>query len=111
MRFSGDGQQVSIDPALATDLFYADAPAVAAAAAVARLRSVHRSVFRGVPATIGWRHRPSTYVVCADDRAVHPDRQRAMARRATTRLEWPCSHSPALTRPAEVAALIVSLAR
>ena len=83
LRFSADGQQVSVDPALAVDLFYADAPAVAAAAAVARLRPVHRSLFRGVPATIAWRSRPSTYVVCADDRTVHPDLQRAMAERAT----------------------------
>ena len=109
LRFSADGMQVSVDPALATGVFYADAPADAAAAAVARLRPVHRSVFRGVPATIGWRHTPSTYVVCADDRAVHPDLQRAMAQRATTRYEWPGSHSPALARPADIATLIVSL--
>jgi pimeloyl-ACP methyl ester carboxylesterase len=110
LRFSADGQQVSVDPALAAGVFYADAPAVAAAAAVARLRPVHRSVFRGVPATIAWRRTPSTYVVCADDRAVHPDLQRAMAERATTRLEWPGGHSPALTRPADVATLIAELA-
>jgi pimeloyl-ACP methyl ester carboxylesterase len=109
LRFSGEGQQVSLDPGLAVDLFYADAPAVAASAAVARLRPVHRSVFRGVPATIAWRRTPSTYVVCADDRVVHPELQRAMAERATTRLEWPGSHSPALSRPAEVADLIASL--
>jgi pimeloyl-ACP methyl ester carboxylesterase len=111
LRFSGDGQQVSVDPAVAVGLFYADAPAVAASAAVARLRPVHRSVFRGVPASIGWRTRPSTYVVCTDDRAVHPDLQRAMAERAGTRHEWPGGHSPALTRPGEVAELIASLAR
>src|SRR6185295_1887569 len=111
LRFSEDGQKVSVDPALAVDLFYADAPAVAAAAAVARLRPVHRSVFRGVPATIGWRRTPSTYVVRAEDRVIHPDLQRAMAERATTRYEWPGDHSPALTRPAEVADLIASLAR
>jgi pimeloyl-ACP methyl ester carboxylesterase len=110
LRFSGDGQQVSVDPALATGVFYADAPTDAAAAAVARLRPVHRSVFRGVPATIGWRRTPSTYVVCADDRAVHPDLQRAMSERATTGLEWPGSHSPALTRPGDVATLIAELA-
>ena len=111
LRFSADGQEVSVDPALAVDLFYADAPAADAAAAVARLRPVHRSVFRGVPATIGWRSRPSTYVVCADDRAVHPELQRAMAERAGSRREWPGGHSPALTRPAEVADLVAELAR
>ena len=111
LRFSGEGQQVSVDPALAVDLFYADAPAVAAAAAVPRLRPVHRSLFRGVPATIAWRSRPSTYVVCADDRTVHPDLQRAMAERATDRQEWPGGHTPMLTRPAQVADLITALAR
>jgi len=111
LRFAADGQQVSVDPALATDLFYSDAPAFAASAAVARLRPVHRSVFRGVPATIAWRRTPSTYVVCADDRAVHPDLQRAMARRATTRHTWPGGHAPLLTRPAAVADLIAALAR
>ena len=110
LRFSADGRQVSVDPALATGVFYADAPADAAAAAVARLRPVHRSVFRGVPATIGWRRTPSTYVVCADDQAVHPDLQRAMAERATARQEWPGGHSPALTRPGDVATLIAELA-
>jgi hypothetical protein len=50
-------------------------------------------------------------VVCADDRTVHPDLQRAMAERATDRREWPGGHSPILTRPAEVADLIASLAR
>jgi pimeloyl-ACP methyl ester carboxylesterase len=109
LRFSADGREVSVDPALAVDLFYADAPAADASAAVARLRPVDRSVFRGVPASIGWRSRPSTYVVCADDRAVHPELQRAMAERATARLEWPGGHSPALTRPAEVADLIAAL--
>jgi pimeloyl-ACP methyl ester carboxylesterase len=87
LRFSANGEQVDIDPALATGLFYADAPAIAAAAAAARLRPVHRAVFRGVPAAIGWRST-STYVVCADDRAAS-DLQRAMAERATTWYEGP----------------------
>ena len=110
LRFSDDGEQVSLDPAQAVDLLYADADPQEAADAVARLRPVHRSVFRGVPDVIAWRRVPSTYVVCTDDRAVHPDLERAMAERATTRLEWPGGHSPALTRPGEVAALIAALA-
>jgi len=109
LRFSADRDQVSVDPALATGLFYSDAPAIAAAAAVARLRPVRRALFRGVPATIGWRRTPSTYVVCADDRAVHPDLQRAMAERAGARHVWPGGHSPLLTRPAAVADLIATL--
>ena len=89
LRFSADGQQVSVDPALAVDLFYADAPAVAAAAAVARLRPVHRSVFRGVPATIGWRISP-----------VHLRRVRRRPRRAPRPA---AGHGRARDRPARVA--------
>ncbi len=110
LRIGADGRRVSIDPALAAGLLYSDAPAVAAAAAVARLRPVELAVFRGVPDTIGWRRTPSTYVVCADDRVVHPDLQRAMAERAGDRHEWPGGHSPALSRPAAVADLIATLA-
>ncbi len=110
LRFSDDGEQVSLDPALAVELMYADAPAEEAAAAVARLRPVGRAVFRGVPDMIGWRGVPSTYVVCADDRAVHPDLERAMADRATFHLEWPSGHSPAMTHPDAVSDLIAALA-
>ena len=89
---------------------YGDAPEQIAAAAVGRLRPVGRAVFSGVPEQIGWRHRPSTYVVCTDDLMVHPDLERAMAARATTRQEWPGGHSPMMARPGEVADLITSLA-
>lgn len=108
-QFSEDGQLISLDPAQAASLMYPDAPADEAAAAVARLRPGHRAVFRGVPDVIGWRGTPSTYVVCADDTAVNPDLERAMAERATFRHEWPGGHSPAVTRPDAVATLIGSL--
>ena len=110
MRFSDDGQIVTLDPGLAAELLYEDATADAVAAAVSRLRPVRRAVFRGVPEQIAWRSRPSTYVVCADDRAVNPDLERAMAGRATTRHDWAGGHSPMVTRPEAVAALIVSIA-
>jgi pimeloyl-ACP methyl ester carboxylesterase len=104
LRVSGD--EVGLDPDLGARLRYGDAPADVAAAAVARLRPVARSVFRGVPPVIAWRTVPSTYVVCADDEVVHPELQRAMARRATQRLEWPGGHSPAAARPELVADLV-----
>lgn len=110
LRFSENGDEVSLDATLAGELMYADVPSPTRAAAVARLRPVHRAVFAGVPATIAWRHLPSTYVVCSDDRAVHPDLQRAMALRSTRRHVWPGGHSIAATRPREVAELIISIA-
>ena len=100
------GDDVELDPLLAPGLLYRDAPSDVAAAAVARLRPVGRAVFRGVPETIAWRTVPSTYVVCSSDEVVHPERQRAMATRATRVVEWPCGHSPAATRPDAVADLV-----
>jgi pimeloyl-ACP methyl ester carboxylesterase len=104
MRISGD--EVGLDPELGRRLLYGDAPAEVAAAAAARFRPVSRSVFRGVPETIAWRTVPSTYVVCTADQAVHPEHQRAMAARATRTLDWPSGHSPAATRPDQVADLL-----
>jgi pimeloyl-ACP methyl ester carboxylesterase len=60
------------------------------------------------PLEIAWRRRPSTYVVCTDDRAILPDLQRQMAQRAGETVEWDCGHSPWLSRPNLVADLIAS---
>lgn len=109
MRVVGD--EVHLDPELGSRMVYGDAPAAVAAAAVARLRPVHRVLFRAVPESIAWRSRPSTYVVCTQDEVVHPELQRAMAARATRAVEWPCGHSPLATRPDVVAALIADRVR
>ena len=61
------------------------------------------------PTAVAWRERPSTYVVCTDDLAVHPDLQRAMARRCTTTVEWPTSHSPFLSAPERFVGLLAAL--
>jgi pimeloyl-ACP methyl ester carboxylesterase len=110
MRFSADGTEIGLDPTLAVELLYGDAAPADAEAAVARLRTVHRAILKGVPADIAWHRVPSTYVVCTEDLAINPDLQRAMAARATHRLEWPGGHSPACTRPKAVADLVASLA-
>ena len=103
-----DGDEVRLDPDLGPRLLYGDVPADVAAAAAARLRPVSRMLFRGVPQTIAWRTVPSTYVVCGADEVVHPDLQRAMARRATRTLEWNCGHSPQAGRPDAVAELVAT---
>jgi pimeloyl-ACP methyl ester carboxylesterase len=101
-----DGDEVDVDRDLGARLLYSDAPPDVATAAAARLRPVGRRLFRGTPAEVAWRTVPSTYVVCADDEAVHPELQRALARRATRSAEWPGGHSPLLTRPQQVAHLV-----
>jgi pimeloyl-ACP methyl ester carboxylesterase len=109
MRIGGD--EIGLDPELGLCLLYGDATDRVRDEVARRLRPVGRRVFRGVPADIAWRTVPSTYVVCTEDRAVHPALQRAMAARATRCVEWPCGHSPAATRPDAVAELIADRVR
>src|SRR6185436_18954596 len=100
-----------VDPARATECFYADADAGDAAAAVARLRSIPGT--DGPPidgADPAWRAAPSTYVVCGRDQAIHPDAQRTMARHADHVVEWDADHSPFLSDPTRVATLLAELA-
>ena len=61
------------------------------------------------PAAVAWKHKPSTYVVCAHDQAVHPELQRILARRCTTTTEWPTGHSPFLSQPERIADLLLTL--
>jgi pimeloyl-ACP methyl ester carboxylesterase len=50
-----------------------------------------------------WRGRPSTYLVCADDRSTSAGLQREHAARATRSVELPTGHHPFLSRPDLVA--------
>jgi pimeloyl-ACP methyl ester carboxylesterase len=63
------------------------------------------------PRAVAWRERPSTYVVCTDDRAVPEALQRVMAKRCTYTVDLPTSHSPFLATPDRVADLLVDLTR
>ncbi|MCW2751651.1 MAG: alpha/beta hydrolase, partial [Aeromicrobium sp.] len=53
---------------------------------------------------------PSTYITCADDRLVRPDwsRKVAAARLGATLVEVAGSHSPFLSRPADLAAVLLA---
>ncbi|MGI8679663.1 MAG: alpha/beta fold hydrolase [Jatrophihabitans sp.] len=110
LRFSEDGSEVSIAPALAPALLYQDAPR-AAQEALPRMRPVGRALFSGRPDIAAWRTKPATYVVCTDDRTVAPRLQRIMAERVADRREWDSDHSPLASRPDDVAALLIELAR
>ncbi len=56
-----------------------------------------------------WRHVPSTYLVCADDRGTPADRQRGFAGRAGSVVEIDAGHHPFLSQPATVRELILGL--
>ncbi|MGW6575156.1 alpha/beta fold hydrolase [Streptomyces sp. NPDC054945] len=96
-------------PDRAAAVLYGDCPAPLAARAVALLRAQAPGCGRGVPERHGWRHTPSTYVVCAQDRAIDPVLQRRMASRCTDIREWRTGHSPFVGRPPLVVGLLREL--
>ncbi len=60
--------------------------------------------------TAGWRTVPSTYIVCDRDRALEPARQEELATRSGAVHQLPSSHSPFLSMPRELAALLGRIA-
>jgi len=56
-----------------------------------------------------WRHVPSTYLLCAQDRGTPADLQRKFAGRAASVVEFEAGHHPFLSQPAAVRDLILGL--
>ncbi len=95
------------------DLFYGDCSAVASANAMRLLvpepvgpasTAVHVTAAR-------WGSVPRSYILCTQDRAISPAAQRAMiASVGVDRvLEMESSHSPFISQPEELAALLIDL--
>ncbi|WP_433191297.1 alpha/beta hydrolase [Actinoallomurus sp. CA-150999] len=99
----------SLHPDRAVDTLYSDCPEPLAAWAVGLLRAQAPGCGRGVPQRHRWKHTPSTYVVCAQDRAIDPSLQRKMATRCTEVREWQAGHSPFVGQPDLIAQLLQEL--
>jgi pimeloyl-ACP methyl ester carboxylesterase len=107
---AGEDGLVSLDPTVAAACLYNHCDAETVGWAVARLGPHPFVTLEEPPSRVAWRAKPSTYVVCADDLAVHPDLQRIMAKRCTNSVEWDSDHSPFLSHPDHLAPFLVSLA-
>jgi hypothetical protein len=107
--FSADGASVTLDPALAAGVLYQDCDPADAATAVAHLRPMAVACLATTTTTAAWRTTPATYVVCTEDRTLHPELQRVLAANMTTVIEWPLGHSPFLNRPDLVVELLTGL--
>ncbi|TNC20604.1 alpha/beta fold hydrolase [Amycolatopsis alkalitolerans] len=87
--------------------FFSDVAPDVAGPAVSRLRPVSASSMTGVPPGEPWRTKPASYLFCTRDRALPLEAQRAFAGcLAGTTHGLDTSHSPFLTRPAEVAEIV-----
>jgi pimeloyl-ACP methyl ester carboxylesterase len=111
LQFNEDGT-VTVPADKATEPLWPDAPADVAARAATAVASRAQAVgtMSELPERIAWKSTPSTYLLCTKDQAILPEDQRRMATHATEIVEWDCSHSPSLARPAELVALLDALA-
>jgi pimeloyl-ACP methyl ester carboxylesterase len=101
-----------IGPNTATELFFHDAPAAVARWATKRLRPQSYRVFSETSPLIAWPDVESRTIVCREDRALNPEWVRSASRErlGVTAIELGGGHSPNLTRPAELAQVLASLA-
>lgn len=108
----GDGVRM-IGPDTATRLFFHDAPPDLAAWAADRLRPQALRVMAEVSPLTSWPDVPTAYVLCRDDRAVSAEWAREGAQQwlGVEAIEMGGGHSPFLTRPAELAAVLDGLVR
>jgi pimeloyl-ACP methyl ester carboxylesterase len=102
-----DGGTMGIKAELVPAAFMQDCDGEAVAGALERLTRQPLAVFGQAPRGVAWRVKPSTYVVCAEDRATAPEAQRGFARRADRVVEVPTGHHPMLSKP-EVLARVIS---
>ena len=102
-----DGDRCSFDPQFARAIFYGDSSPEVVATVVPRLRPMVLDASAMLAAPSPPPAMPSTYVVCTRDGAVPAEAQFEMARPVERVIEWPTDHSPFLTRPVELADLVM----
>jgi pimeloyl-ACP methyl ester carboxylesterase len=103
-------RSVWVDFEVAREVLYADCDEAAARGAFERLRP-QAQVAYGAPCPLD-RHPdvPTRYVICTEDAIVNPEWSRRTARQrlGIEPIELAGSHSPFLSRPAELAALLAA---
>ena len=101
---------MGVKAGLMPDAFMQDCDEATVAEALRRLTRQPMVVFGQTPRGVAWREKPSTYVVCAEDRATPPEAQREYARRADRVVELPTGHHPMLSRPELLARVLAEAA-
>ena len=91
-------------------VFFGDVPAEEADRAVERLLPQSLRAFTEELTAAAWKTIPSTYIICDNDQAIPVFAQEAMSARSTAVHRLPTSHSPFLSQPATLAALLAEIA-
>jgi pimeloyl-ACP methyl ester carboxylesterase len=111
VKYPGGGLEWK--PGAAREVFYPDVPEELAGQAVARLRRQYWRVSAEKCPLRTWPEVESTVIGCAADAVIGPEWVSEVARRrlGTEAVVLPGGHSPFLSRPAELAGLLLGTAR
>ncbi|GCD92945.1 alpha/beta hydrolase [Embleya hyalina] len=101
-----DDGRLRLDPADARKNLYGDVDEPAVTRAIELLRPEPPSIFAATPSHVSRHDTPSIYVAGRQDRAIAAPLVRRFAARCSLSETWETSHSPHLSRPADVADLI-----
>jgi len=108
----GPGGLLYIDRAKFPEYFAGDVPAGEAAVLASVQRPVAGEIFGDKMGTPAWKSIKSWYQVSEDDMMIPPDLERKFASRANaTTISLPSSHASLVSRPKEIAELILVAAK
>ena len=108
-RGAAGGPDFFIDHDTFRETFCADLPADVAATMAVAQRPLAAAAFGEKCTAAGWKDRPVSYLVSAQDNAISPDCERFMGERMGGSVETiDASHVAFISRPVEVAAFIRS---
>jgi len=104
----GPGGLLYVDPAHFPDCFAGDLPKAEAAALAAVQRPVSGAIFADKMGPPAWKQIKSWYQVSENDQMIPPDTERMFASRTeATTISLPTSHASLVSRPREIAELIL----
>jgi pimeloyl-ACP methyl ester carboxylesterase len=107
--FDGDEGRLS-ETAFLHD-FASDLPEAKAKVLYAVQEPFHKALLTGKTTQAAWRSKPSFYAISTEDRTINPDFQRFMAKRMGAKIiEVKASHLSLISRPDEIASLILEAA-
>jgi pimeloyl-ACP methyl ester carboxylesterase len=109
MEYTPDGFMI-FSPETARNCFYHETPAEVAEPASLRMRPTAAVGMTTTPGSDPWQSVPTTFIICERDRAMSPDMQRAMAKKAGRVESIDTDHSPFVSRPEEFCRILLSIA-